>query len=69
MDMWNCVIAGRAYDWSVEDLESIESMRSRLHGAGRAFLDEIKRVANEARLDETFIDPHSEPVEVFTMAP
>lgn len=66
MDMWNCVIAGRAYDWSVEDLESIESMRSRLHGAGRAFLDEIKRVVNEARLDETFIDTHSEPVEVFT---
>ncbi len=41
-------------------------MRSRLHRAGRAFLDEIKRVVNEARLDETFIDAHSDPVEVFT---
>jgi hypothetical protein len=66
MDMWNNVIAGRAYDWSVEDRESITSMRSRLDRAGRGFLDEVHRVVEEARLDETFIDAHSEPVEVFT---
>jgi hypothetical protein len=66
MDMWNSVIAGRAYDWSVEDGESITSMRTRLDRAGRGFLDEVHRVVEEARLDETFIDAHSEPVEVFT---
>ena len=66
MDMWNSVIAGSAYDWSVEDGESITSMRSRLDRAGSGFLDEVHRVVEEARLDETFIDAHSEPVEVFT---
>ena len=66
MDMWNNVIAGRAYDWSVEDGESIASMRARFDRAGSGFLDEVYRVVEQARLDETFIDAHREPVEVFT---
>ena len=66
MDMWNNVIAGRAYDWSVEDGESIASMLARFKEAGPGFLDEVHRVVEQARLDETFIDAHREPVEVFT---
>ena len=26
MDMWNCAVANRPYDWSVEDHESLGSM-------------------------------------------
>jgi hypothetical protein len=66
MDMWNNVMAGRAYDWSVEQDEPIGSMRIRLDRAGNDFLHEVRRVVEENRLDETFIDAHAEPVEVFT---
>jgi AraC-like DNA-binding protein len=66
MDMWNNVMAGRAYDWSVEEDEPIASMRIRLDQAGNDFLAEVRRVVEESRLDETFIDAHCEPVEVFT---
>jgi hypothetical protein len=66
MDMWNKVMAGREYDWSVEENEPIASMRGRLDQAGNDFLDEVRRVVEEDRLDETFIDAHCDPVEVFT---
>ncbi len=66
MDMWNNVIASREYDWAVERDESVSSMRSRLRTAGDAFLGEVRRVVDENRLDETFIDAHCDPPEVFT---
>jgi hypothetical protein len=66
MHMWNNVIAGRDYDWSVEVGETIASMRERHSREGSRFLDEVRRVVTEDRLDETFIDAHCEPVEVFT---
>jgi hypothetical protein len=66
MDMWNNVIDGRPYDMSVEQGESLTSIRARLGQAGPAFLDEVRRVVLEGRLDETFIDAHCEPPEVFT---
>jgi AraC-like DNA-binding protein len=66
MDMWNNVIASRPYDFSVEHGETIESMRARLAQAGPAFLAEVREVVDEGRLDETFVDAHCEPAEVFT---
>lgn len=66
MDMWNKVINDRSYDMSVEQEESLTSIRTRLGQAGPAFLDEVRRVVREGRLDETFIDAHCEPPEVFT---
>ncbi len=66
MDMWNNVINDRPYDMSVEQDESLASIRTRLGQAGPAFLDEVRRVVREGRLDETFIDAHCEPPEVFT---
>ncbi len=66
MHMWNNVIAGRDYDWSVEAGETITSMRERHSREGDRFLEEVRRVVTEDRLDETFIDAHREPVEVFT---
>ncbi len=66
MDMWNNVIHDRPYDWEVEKHESIASLRSRLASVGPAFLAEVRRVTSENRLDETFVDAHCEPPEIFT---
>ncbi|HET9680593.1 MAG TPA: helix-turn-helix transcriptional regulator [Candidatus Limnocylindrales bacterium] len=66
MDMWNNVIHDRPYDMAIEQGESLSSIRRRLDQAGPAFLDEVRRVTEERRLDETFIDAHCEPPEVFT---
>ena len=66
MDMWNNVIHDRPYDWDVEQHEATESMRSRLASAGTDFLAEVRRVVGEGRLDETFVDAHCSPPEIFT---
>jgi AraC family transcriptional regulator len=64
--MWNAVLAMRDYDWSVETHETIESMRRRLDVEGPTFLDHVRRVSDEGRLDETFVDALCTPAEVFT---
>jgi AraC-like DNA-binding protein len=66
MDMWNCAIANRAYDWSLEDHESIGAMRTRLAHVAPAFLTEVRTVIADGRLDETFVDALREPAQVFT---
>lgn len=66
MDMWVNVIAGRDYDFAIEDGEAIPALRQRLERVGPAFLAEVRRVVGENRLDETFIDAQCEPPEVFT---
>jgi len=64
--MWNAVLAMRDYDWDVEKHESVESMRRRLSTEGATFLDHVKRVCDEGRLDETFVDAQCAPADVFT---
>ncbi len=66
MDMWNAAIANRSYDWSLEEHESAESMRSRLADVGPTYLTHIREVCEQGRLDETFVDAICEPPEVFT---
>jgi AraC family transcriptional regulator len=66
MDMWVNVIGGRDYDMGIEAHESVDDIRARLAIAGPAFLAEVRRVVEGGRLDETFIDAHCEPAEVFT---
>jgi AraC family transcriptional regulator len=66
MDMWNSVIHDRPYDWKLEEHESTGAMRPRLAEAGREFEAEVRRVVNEGRLDETFVDAECSPPEVFT---
>ncbi|HEY1643881.1 MAG TPA: helix-turn-helix transcriptional regulator [Streptosporangiaceae bacterium] len=66
MDMWNCAIANREYDWSLEDHESVETMRGRLARVAPAFLTSVRDVVDNGRLDETFVDALCEPAEVFT---
>ena len=66
MGMWNAAIANRDYDWSVEEHESLESLRSRLADEGAAYLSNIREVCEQGRLDDTFVDALCEPAEVFT---
>jgi AraC-like DNA-binding protein len=66
MGMWNAAIANREYDWSVEEHESIGSLRARLAEEGPTYLTQVRDVADQGRLDDTFVDALCEPAEVFT---
>lgn len=66
MGMWNAALADREYDWSVEEHESLTSLRRRLDVEGPTYLEHVRRVVAEDRLDETFVDALCEPAEVFT---
>jgi AraC-like DNA-binding protein len=64
--MWDAAVNDRPYDFEVERGESVASMRARLADAGPAFLSEVRTIAEEGRLDETFVDAICDPPEVFT---
>ncbi|MCB0895150.1 MAG: AraC family transcriptional regulator [Nocardioides sp.] len=66
MGMWNAALATRDYDWSVEEHEPLDAMRSRLAVEGPAYLAHVHDVVDHGRLDETFVDALCEPAEVFT---
>lgn len=66
MGMWNAAISDRAYDWTVEEHESIASLRRRLALEGPAFLAAVRDTVDRGRLDDTFVDALCEPAEVFT---
>jgi AraC-like DNA-binding protein len=66
MDMWNCALAMRDYDWSQESREAIDAMRSRLAEVAPLFVAHVREVAEQGRLDETFVDALCEPAEVYT---
>jgi AraC-like DNA-binding protein len=68
MDMWNCAMAARPYDWSVEDRESVSHLRTRLARVGPAYLANVREVIDDGRLDDTFVDALCEPAQVFTYA-
>jgi len=66
LGMWNAVLAMRDYDWSVEEHETVDSMRHRLAVEGPTFLQHVRTVSEDGRLDETFVDALCQPAEVFT---
>lgn len=66
MGMWNAAMAGRDYDWSVEQHESVDSMRRRLAVEGPTYLGHVRDVSETGRFDDTFIDALCEPAEVFS---
>ncbi len=66
MGMWNAAVATRDYDWSVEEHESLSSLRERLAVEGPAYLAQVREVVEQERLDDTFVDTLCEPAEVFT---
>jgi AraC-like DNA-binding protein len=66
MGMWNAALANREYDWSVEEHESLTSMRRRLAEEGPTYLGHVRDVVEQGRLDDTFVDALCEPAQVFT---
>jgi len=64
--MWDAAVAGRPYDFAVEQGESVSSMRRRLAEDGRRFVDLTRQSVDEGRLDDTFVDAICDPPEVFT---
>ncbi|HEY3016757.1 MAG TPA: AraC family transcriptional regulator [Nocardioides sp.] len=66
MGMWNAAMANREYDWSVEEHESLSSLRERLAAEGPTYLSHVRSVVDEDRLDDTFVDALCENPEVFT---
>jgi AraC family transcriptional regulator len=66
MGMWNAAMATRDYDWSVEDHESLTSMRRRLGIEGPRYLAHVREVCDQGRLDDTFVDALCEQASVFT---
>jgi len=66
MGMWNAAMASREYDWSVEEHESLSSMRQRLATEAPTYLGHVREVVDQNRLDDTFVDALCEQPEVFT---
>lgn len=66
MGMWNAALENREYDWSVEENESLSSMRQRLAVEGPTFLTQVRDVVESGRLDDTFVDALCQPAEVFS---
>ena len=66
MGMWNAAMATRDYDWSVEEDESLSSMRRRLAEEGPTYLAHVRSVLAAGRLDDTFVDATCVPAAVFT---
>jgi AraC family transcriptional regulator len=66
MGMWNAAMATRDYDWSVEDHESLTSMRRRLGIEGPRYLAHVREVCDQGRLDDTFVDAVCAQAAVFT---
>ncbi|MGE5227129.1 MAG: helix-turn-helix domain-containing protein [Planctomycetaceae bacterium] len=64
--MWNAAIDARPYDFGVERLEPLDSIRERLRVEGPVFVANVAKVSAEGRLDETFVDAVCDPPEVFT---
>ncbi|MGI8888652.1 MAG: helix-turn-helix transcriptional regulator, partial [Nocardioidaceae bacterium] len=51
MDMWNCAIAMRDYDWDVENNEALDSLRARLGSVAPVFVGQVRDVIDHGRLD------------------
>jgi AraC-like DNA-binding protein len=66
LDMWNCAVANRPYDFGVEVNESLESMRARLASCGPVFLAQVQDACDRGTLDETFVDTQGERPVWFT---
>ncbi|WP_328997141.1 helix-turn-helix transcriptional regulator [Kribbella sp. NBC_00709] len=64
LGMWHANLVGQEYDFSVEQGESVQSMRRRLAEVGPAFAAEVGDLCSANRLDELIVCP-GENVEVY----
>jgi hypothetical protein len=66
MDMWNEALALRGYDFGIEAHEPRPELKSRLDRVAPVFLEHVRTVVDEGRLDETFVHAQSNPPKVYT---
>jgi hypothetical protein len=66
MAMWDAATHDRPYDIGAERSETLEDVRAKLAEVGPAFLDQVRAIVAEGRLDETFVDALCDPPEIFT---
>ncbi len=66
MAMWDASMHDRPYDIDQERSWDLGEIRSRLTTIGPVFLDQVREIAADGRLDETFVDTTCEPPETFT---
>lgn len=66
MDMWTRALANQPYDFSLEEDESLESMRTRLVETGPAYLTHVREACASGSLEEMFIDATGEEPYAFT---
>lgn len=64
--MWNATVEGRSYDFEIEKNQTIGDLQRTLAVEGPRFLELVRTVVREGRLDETFVDALCEPARVFT---
>ncbi len=64
--MWDAALNGLPYEFDAERSETVGDLRSKLERVGSAFLEHVRTIVGEGRLDETFVDALCEPPEVFT---
>lgn len=67
LDMWTCVVAGRPYDWTLEDDEPVDSMRSRITRVGPEFLGLVRAATSGGRLGDEFTNYECDPPEQHTL--
>lgn len=66
LEMWNCAVENRPYDFSLEQDEDLVSMRRRLAEQGAVFMSRTKDVVAQEQMEETFVDATDEPPQAFT---
>jgi AraC family transcriptional regulator len=66
MAMWDASMHDRPYDIDQERSWDRAEIRTRLTAIGPVFLDQVREIAADGRLDETFVDTTCEPPETFT---
>jgi AraC family transcriptional regulator len=66
MAMWDASMHDRPYDIDQERTWDLAEIRSRLTAIGPVFLDQVREIAADGRLDETFVDTTCEPPSTFT---
>ena len=61
MAMWDAATHDRPYDIDAERAETLDDIRAKLAEVGPAFLDQVRAIVDEGRLDETFVDAICDP--------
>lgn len=66
MAMWNAEMAHEDYDWSLEDHETIDSMRQRLDRQAPIYKAHVRDAIEHGRLGDTFVNADENCGQAFT---